>query len=147
MKPIWVNILGGRDVGKTTIAMHAAAELRWLGIPTSLTADSAKLWCEDATVADLRVFRRNPATLTPHEAAEMCRGALNFLVLRRKDYYDRLPVEVAPGLDMEVNNTARDGDLERTLREGHVRYKSLPGVRASVQYVVKKVCERVGYSK
>ncbi|KKK90578.1 hypothetical protein LCGC14_2721570, partial [marine sediment metagenome] len=36
MDRLKVNILGGRDVGKTTIAMHAAAELRWLGVSTSV---------------------------------------------------------------------------------------------------------------
>ncbi|KKL58729.1 hypothetical protein LCGC14_2222410, partial [marine sediment metagenome] len=35
MKQLTVNILGGRGVGKTTVAMHATAELRWLGIPTA----------------------------------------------------------------------------------------------------------------
>jgi len=42
---------------------------------------------------------------------------------------------------------AEDELFEKTLRAGHVEYKSLPGVRASTQYLIKKICERVGYDR
>jgi hypothetical protein len=141
MKPTTVRIFGGRDVGKTTVAMHTAAELRWMGVPTALTYGSAKLWGESAPVVDMQIFDRNPQTLTPHEAAEMCEKSLNFLVLRRKDY-------LWPWLGSTPDwILEQDEKLEMTLRAGHVAYKSLPGVRASVAYVTKKICERVGYDR
>ena len=140
MDRLKVNILGGRDVGKTTIAMHAAAELRWLGIPTALNYGSSRMWCEGVPIVVIDGLWRDPNTLTPHEAAEMCRGTLTFLVLRRKDYVWKCGSK--PGVEI-----AYDERLEETLRSGRVRYKSLPGCRASVQYVVKRVCERVGYDR
>ncbi len=141
MKDLRVWIFGGRDVGKTTVAMHAVAELRWMGVPTALSRDLARFWGEDPPVVDMRVFDRSPDTLTPHAAAEMCAGNLNFLVLRRKDYSWPWPGSM-PDWVLE-----QDEELEMTLRAGHVRYKSLPGVRASVPYIVKKVCDAVGYGK
>ncbi len=147
MKDLRVWIFGGRDVGKTTIAMHAAAELRWMGVPTALTHGFAKLWGEGRHVVDLRIFDRHPQTLTPHAAAEMC-GEVNFLVLRSKYYWNDPPLYVGlqPKL-VEAEWKAQDQLFEKTLRAGHVEYKTLPGVRASVQYVVKRVCDAVGYGK
>ncbi|KKL80857.1 hypothetical protein LCGC14_2000530, partial [marine sediment metagenome] len=43
--------------------------------------------------------------------------------------------------------TEADEKLEQTLRSGQVEYKRLPGVRASVPYIVKRVCEQIGYGK
>ena len=68
MKQLRVNILGGRDVGKTTIAMHAAAELRWLGVPTALNYGQARMWCEGAPVATIDVMWGDPNMMTPHPA-------------------------------------------------------------------------------
>lgn len=33
--------------------------------------------------------------------------------------------------------------IEEILQEQHLRYKSLPGVRASVPYIVKRILERL----
>jgi len=152
MKPATVRIFGGRDVGKTTIAMHTAAELRWMGIPTALTYGFAKLQGEAVPIVDMRIFERNPHTLTPHEAAELCEGSLNFLILRPKYYWDQpppymLPLAAIKRKDLETEWTIIDEKLESTLRAGHVIYKSLPGMRASTQYLIKKICERVGYDR
>lgn len=141
MIPTTVWIFGGRDVGKTTIAMHTAAELRWMGIPTVLTYGSAQLWGEVSPIVNMRIFARDLRMFTPHEAAELCRDSLNFLILRRKDY------AFAPAGKYREAWIAVDGMLEDTLRAGHVEYKSLPGVRASTQYLIKKICERVGYDR
>ena len=136
-----VNVFGGRDVGKSTIAMHAAAELRWSGVATALTfvGGGPQAWTEDVPDVAMRVFWCNPQTLTPHGAAELCRGALNFLVARRKDY--------AWGPLRKDVEERRDAALAETLRAGHVDYKEIPGVRASVPYVVLKAREREGFGK
>ena len=150
MKPTTVWIFGGRDVGKTTVAMHTAAELRWMGIPTALTYGFAKLWGEGSPIVSMKIFDRKPSTFTAHEAAELCRGSLNFLILRRRYYWDNPPAYLAPPearYDLEALWTADDKKLEDTLRAGHVEYKSLPGVRASTQYLIKKICERVKYDR
>ena len=143
MKQLKVNILGGRDVGKSTIAMHAVAELRWLGIPTALNCGISKFWGEGPAIVDIRVHDKNPNTWTPHALSELCEGKLNFLVLRRKDYVH--PIGTHP--DVARGWYEADDKLEETLREGRVRYKSLPGVRASVLYVAKKISDAVGYGK
>ena len=140
MDRLKVNILGGRDVGKTTIAMHAAAELQWLGVPTALNYGIACMGGEDTAIVDMRIFYGDHSVLTPHAVAEMCRGTLTFLVLRPKDYM------WVPPMHSEIDISC-DDKLENTLRSGHVRYKSLPGCRASVQYVVRKICERIGHGK
>jgi len=150
MRPETVRIFGGRDVGKTTIAMHTAAELRWMGIPTSLTYGPTKLWGGGPLIVDMKVFGRDPCVFTPHEAAELCRDSLNFLILRPKYYWDNPPIyppSYASLGDLEAAWTADDKKLEATLRAGHVEYKSLPGVRASTQYLIKKICERVKYDR
>ena len=150
MRPATVRIFGGRDVGKTTIAMHTAAELRWMGIPTSLTYGLTKLWDGGPLIVDMKVFGRDPCVLTPHEAAELCRDSLNFLILRPRYYWDNPPLYSVPQASVEslrAEWTAEDELLEKTLRAGHVEYKSLPGVRASTQYLIKKICERVGYDR
>jgi hypothetical protein len=150
VKPVTVWIFGGRDVGKTTVAMHTAAELRWMGVPTAVTYGSAQLWGEVSPIVNMRIFARNLTAFTPHEAAELCRDSLNFLILRPRYYWDNPPLNLAnwPKLE-EVKAVWIAGDdyLEDTLRAGHVEYKSLPGVRASTQYLIKKICERVGYDK
>ncbi len=148
MRPTTVRIFGGRDVGKTTIAMHTAAELRWMGVPTALTRDMARFWGEGSAIVFMEIFDRNPCTLTPHAVAEMCKGTLNFLILRPRYYWDDPPLHVGlqPKL-VQVEWTAQEQLLEKTLRAGHVEYKSLPGVRASTQYLIKKICDRVGYGK
>ncbi len=138
MKQLKVNILGGRDVGKTTIAAHAFAELTWLGIDVVLQTLCHAY--ETEPNVSMEVIPA-PGPLSPHEAAELCKDALNFLVLRRADY--NVP---SKGRDM-VWLEGADKKLEKTLREGRVRYKSLPGVRASVLYVVKKISDAVGYGK
>ena len=140
MKQLKVNILGGRDVGKTTIAMHSVAELRWLGIPTALNCGISKFWGEEPAVVSIWVHDKNPNTWTPHALSELCGGALNFLVLRREDY----PWSAESAVDWIVET---DMKLEEMMREGRVRYKSLPGVRASVLYVVKRISDAVGYGK
>ena len=150
MVPATVWIFGGRDVGKTTVAMHTAAELRWMGIQTALSYGMSHMWGEPSAIVDMRVFNRNPHTFTAHEAAELCRKSLNFLILRPRYYWDSPPVYLAPpmGIDKwKVVCTGQDEKLEATLRAGHVEYKSLPGVRASTQYLIKKICERVGYDR
>ena len=128
-----VNLFGGEDVGKSTIAAHAFAELTWLGVECVLQA-LAHAYSRQPTV-HIEVIP-SPGPDTPHEAAEMCRGALNFLVLRRKDY-------PFPSAQMEEE----DAHLEAILQSGQVEYKRLPGVRASVPYIVKRVCEQIGYGK
>ncbi len=141
MKPATVWIFGGRDVGKTTVAMHTAAELRWMGVPTALTYGSAKLRGEPTPIVDMRIFAGFLPMFTPHKAAELCRDSLNFLILRRKDY------AFASVGKYREEWIAADEKLEDTLRAGHVEYKSLPGVRASTQYLIKKICERVKYDR
>ncbi len=150
MIPATVWIFGGRDVGKTTVAMHTAAELRWMGIPTALTYGLAKMWGEGVYTVDMRVFSQSPDMFTAHAAAELCRDSLNFLILRPRYYWDHPPLSLAhwPKLEeVEAMWTADDEKLEATLRTGHVEYKSLPGVRASTQYLIKKICERVKYDR
>ncbi|KKK63747.1 hypothetical protein LCGC14_2991180 [marine sediment metagenome] len=150
MKDLRVWIFGGRDVGKTTIAMHAVAELRWMGVPTALTCGFARLWGEGQHVVDLHVFNRDPVTLTPHAAAEMCVGNMNFLVIRPKYYWDNPPLCSVPQASFESLRAewmAEDELFEKTLRAGHVEYKTLPGMRASVAYVVDKIAQRVGVRK
>ena len=145
---VW--IFGGWDVGKTTIAMHTAAELRWMGIPTALTYGSAKLWGEPLSIVGMRIFTGFLPMFTPHKAAELCRDSLNFLILRPKYYWDKPPVYAAPctpNSDLETQWALADENLEAVLRAGHVEYKSLPGVRASTQYLIKKICERVKYDR
>ena len=134
MKTLKVNIFGGQDVGKTTIAMHTAAELRWLGLRTALNYGPNCIPCNIAAV-EINIFWRDPNTLTPHEAAKICADTLTFLIRRSKDYVP------SPGME------ECDERLENTLRSGQVRYKSLPGMRTSVQYLLKKICDRVGYGK
>ena len=148
MKFLTVWIFGGRDVGKSTIAMHAVAELRWMGVPTSLSRDTAKFWGDAPATVSMHIFDRHPQTLTPHAAAELCRDKVNFLVLRPKYYWDNPPLFLGlqPKL-VQAEWTAQDQSFEDTLRAGHVEYKTLPGVRASVQYVVKRVCDAVGYGR
>ncbi len=150
MEPATVWIFGGRDVGKTTVTMHTAAELRWMGIPTALTCGMSKLWGEPAPIVHMKIFERNPFWFTPHKAAELCRDSLNFLILRPKYYWDNPPIYLPPQESLgdlkDVWNTS-DAQLETTLRAGHVEYKSLPGVRASTQYLIKKICERVKYDR
>ena len=150
MKDLRVWIFGGRDVGKTTIAMHVVAELRWMGVPTALSRDLAKFWGEATRIVDMRIFGRSPQTLTPHAVAEMCAGNMNFLVLRPKYYWDNPPLYSVPQASFEslrAEWVAEDELFEKTLRAGHVEYKTLPGVRASVQYVVKKIADAVGAGK
>ncbi len=143
MKQLKVNILGGRDVGKSAIASHAFAELTWLGIDVVLQTLCHAYETKPEVIIEVIPA---PGPDTPHEAAEIGRDALNFLVLRRKDYYDSV-VTMIPNGDMESEYTAADEKLEEILLEGRVRYKSLPGVRASVLYVVKKISDEVGYGK
>ncbi len=147
MKPATVWVFGGRDVGKTTIAMHTAAELRWMGIPTALTFGSARLWGEGSPIVHMRIFARSPSMFTAHEAAELCRDSLNFLILRRRYYWDDPLPYMLPPAALRGVRTADDKKLEAILRAGHVGYKSLPGVRASTQYLIKKICERVKYDR
>ena len=150
MKQLKVNILGGRDVGKTTIAMHAVAELRWMGVPTALSRGMAKFWGESSPIVNMHIFDHHPQTLTPHDVAEMCAGNMNFLVVRPKYYWDNPPLYSVPQASFEslrAEWTAEDELFESTLRAGHVEYKTLPGVRASVAYVVDKVTQRVGVRK
>ena len=147
MENLTVWIFGGRDVGKTTVAMHTAAELRWMGIPTAFTCGMTRLWGDAPPVVDMRIFRRNPHAFTAHEAAELCRESLNFLILRPRYYWDNPPAYLMRVEECEVMWTGEDKKLENTLRAGHVEYKSLPGVRASTQYLIKKICERVKYDR
>ncbi|KKK50438.1 hypothetical protein LCGC14_3125010 [marine sediment metagenome] len=145
---VW--IFGGRDVGKTTIAMHTAAELRWMGIPTALTYGSAKLWGEPLSIVGMRIFTGFLPMFTPHKAAELCRDSLNFLILRPKYYWDNpslCSMSQASFESLRAEWMADDELFERTLRAGHVAYKTLPGVRASVAYVVDKIAQRVGVRK
>jgi len=145
---VW--IFGGRDVGKTTVAMHTAAELRWMGIPTALTCGFSELWGEGSPIVDMRIYTRSPYMLTPHEAVDLCRDSLNFLILRPQYYWDSPPAYTSPPMGIDEWKalwTGQDKKLEDTLRAGHVEYKSLPGVRASTQYLIKKICERVKYDR
>ncbi len=137
MKQFKVNILGGQDVGKSAIASHAFAELTWLGIDVVLQTLCHAYETEPEVIIEVISA---PGPETPHEAAEIGRDALNFLVLRRADY------KFESGEDA-WETTEADEELEEILREGRVRYKSLPGVRASVLYVVKKISDAVGYGK
>ena len=141
MKQLTVNILGGRDVGKTTVAMHAVAELRWMGILTALSRGIAKFWGEEPAIVSMKVY--DGRIWTPHSLAELCQGTLTFLVRRRKDYV--YPPGIHPDLARQWNDF--DEELENMMRESRVRYKSLPGVRASVPYIIKKICEGVGYDR
>lgn len=150
MKDLRVWIFGGRNVGKTTIAMHAVAELRWMGVSVALSRDTAKFWGEGPSIVDMRIFDRSPQTLTPHAVAEMCAGNMNFLVIRPKYYWDNPPLYLVPQASFESLRAewmAEDELFEKTLRTGHVAYKTLPGVRASVAYVVDKIARRVGVRK
>ena len=150
MKYLRVWIFGGRDVGKTTIAMHAVAELRWMGVPTALHYGLAKLWSARRCVVDLHVFHQDATALTPHDVAELCDGNMNFLVIRPKYYWDNpslCSMSQASFESLRAEWMADDELFERTLRAGHVAYKTLPGVRASVAYVVDKIAQRVGVRK
>lgn len=138
MKNLNVNILGGKDVGKTTVAMHAVAELRWLGISTALVYDATALCGYEAPIVGMRIYYKD--LWTPHSLAELCRDTLTFLVRRPKDYE-------FTSIESSWRMTEVDAKLETMMIEGRVRYKSLPGVRASVLYIVKKVCEGVGYDR
>jgi len=138
MKKLKVNILGGRDVGKSAIASHAFAELTWLDINVVLQTLCHAYETNPKVIIEVIP---EPGPATPHEAAEIGRDALNFLVLRRADY------DFKESLDYAIELADADEKLEETLREGRVRYKSLPGVRASVLYVVKKISDAVGYGK
>ncbi len=145
---VW--IFGGRDVGKTTVAMHTVAELRWMGIPTALTYGMVQLWGEPSAIVNMKIFNQNPHMFTAHAAAELCRDSLNFLILRPRYYWDSPPDYISPPMgsdEWKALWTADDKKLESTLRAGHVEYKSLPGVRASTQYLIKKICERVRYDR
>ncbi len=141
MKPATVWIFGGWDVGKTTVAMHTAAELRWMGIPTALTCGHARLWGEVSPIVNMQIFVGDPHMFMAHEADELCWDSLNFLILRRKDY------AFASAGKYREEWIAADMKLEATLRAGDVEYKSLPGVRASTLYLVKKICERVKHDR
>ncbi len=137
--PFMVNILGGRDVGKSTVAMHTLAELRWLGIPTALHSGINKFWGNPPAAVGLWVHDVAPVIFTPYSLAELCRGTMTFLVRRRKDYeFGDMPPEVL---------AAQDAHLEDMMRKGHVRYKSLAGVRASVPYIGDRICKEIGYGK
>ena len=138
MKQLTVNILGGRDVGKTTVAMHAVAELRWMGISTALVYDATALCGYEAPIVGVRIYYKD--LWSPHSLAELCRGTLTFLVRRPKDY-EFMSIERSWTMAEE------DKNLETMMIEGQVRYKSLPGVRASVPYIVKRICEGVGYGR
>ena len=91
MKSATVWIFGGRDVGKTTVAMHTVAELRWMGIPTALPCGFTELWGEVSPIVNMRIFTQSLDTFTPHKVATMCRDSLNFLILRPKYYWDNPP--------------------------------------------------------
>ena len=123
MKHLIVSILGGRDVGKTTVSMHAVAELRWMGIPTALSRGQANFWGEEPAIVNMRIY--NGMLWTPHSLAELCNGTLTFLVRRINDYV--YPPDVHPDIARQWSKF--DGELEDMMREGRVRYKSLPGVR------------------
>ena len=56
-------------------------------------------------------------------------------------------IGVTPLSRKELQRESMDEKLEEILREGRVRYKSLPGVRASVLYVVKRISDQIGYGK
>ncbi len=140
LKRISVNILGGRDVGKSTVAMHVAAELRWLGIPTALQSGINKFWGNPPAVVHLWVHDVAPIMFTPHSLAELCRDTMTFLVRRRLDY----KFESA---GFSIKWTAADVRLEDMMRMGRVEYKSLPGVRASVPYIIDRICKEIGYGK
>ena len=140
LKRISVNILGGRDVGKSAVAMHVAAELRWLGIPTALTCGGVALFGYGALVVDIRIHDVPVGIWTPHALAEMCRDTMTFLVRRSKDY--------AFGSIKDSWETIIDDEkLEGMVREGRVQYKSLPGVRGSVPYIIDRICKEIGYGK
>ena len=150
MKDLRVWIFGGRDVGKTTIAMHAVAELRWMGVPTDLTYGFSRLLAASRCVVDLHVFHQDATALTPHDVAELCAGNMSFLVLRPKYYWDSPPLYSVPQASFEslrAEWTAEDELFEKTLRAGHVEYKTLPGVRASVAYVVDRIAQRIEVRK
>ncbi len=139
LKLLAVHILGGRDVGKSTVAMHVAAELRWLGIPTALQSGINKFWGNPSAVVHLWVHDVTPVIFTPHSLAELCMDTMTFLVRRPKDYeFGEMSPEV---LD------SQDEFLEDMMRMGRVEYKSLPGVRASVPYIISRICKEIGYGK
>ena len=99
-----------------------------------------KFWGDPVPIVSMRIYDVNPHTLAPHAIAEFCAGCMNFLVRRRTDY------EFVSQAGFRELSMA-DDKLEKTMRDGHVRYKTLPGVRASVLYVIKKVCDAVGYDR
>ena len=130
-----VNLFGGSHVEKSTLVAHAMAELRWEGVRCGVYGFTLDYDPE-------AVFVVVPPFTAIDEARVrgMAEGALNFLVLRRRDY----PFS---GARTREAWEALDAGIEEALRRCEVRYKRLPGVRASVPYIMLKVRERLGVKR
>ena len=170
-----VNLLGGPGCGKSTLAAHVFAELKWDDINCELVTEAAKdaAWeghlrlfeygqllffgeqyrrlrrldgQVDVVVTDSPlilelVYANNdsiPSFLKTILEAHNSFDNLNFLVRRVKEY-------IKVGRNNEDSEARQlDSLIEDMLQENRMRYKSLPGVRASVPYIVLKVKERLG---
>jgi len=172
-----VNLLAGPGAGKSTLAAHVYAELKWEGVNCELVTEFAKdaAWEEHFRLFEHQVllfgeqYRRlkrlegqvdvavtdSPLLLQliymqdglPLSFAPMVLEAhhqfdnMNFLVRRVKEY-------VKVGRHNEEGEARQlDEHIEEVLQENTLRYKSLPGVRASIPYIVKKVLDRIGHKR
>lgn len=143
-----VNMLGSQDCGKSTIAAHVYAELKWAGVNCGLIFGQTFFFEEqyrrlkrlergvDVVVTDfsllIQLYSDLNAPLLSIPVLEAYRqfDNMNFLVRRA-------------GAGEEGGARQLDSLIEDALQENGLRYKSLPGVRASVPYIVLKVKERL----
>ena len=169
-----INLLAGPGAGKSTIAAHVYAELKWEGVNCELVTEFAKdaAWEEHFRLYEHQVllfgeqYRRlkrlegqvdvavtdAPLLLQliymqdglPPSFAPMVLEAhrqfdnMNFLVRRVKEY------RKVGRHNEEEEARQLDAHIEEVLQENTLRYKSLPGVRASVPYIVQKILQKLG---
>lgn len=170
-----LNLIGGPGAGKSTLAAHVFAEMKWEGVNCELVTEAAKDWAweghgrmldygqvhllgeqyrrlkrlegqVDLAVTDSPlllsyVYAGDP--LVKRLALGMHRefDSANFLVRRVKEYRKEGRFQEEP------RARELDGLIEDALQGNKIRYKSLPGVRASVLYIVGKAKERMGVGR
>ncbi len=172
-----LNLMGGPGAGKSTLAAHVFAELKWEGVNCELVTEAAKDWAwedgrgifeygqtyflgeqyrrlkrlegqVDVVVTDAPIlmsvlYRPEDIPMISDLALSLHRKFtnMNFLVRRVKEY------SKVGRLQEESEARSLDSALEGILQKHTIRYKSLPGVRASVPYIVQKLRERIGFGK
>lgn len=172
-----VNFLGGPGAGKSTLAAHVFAELKWDNINCELVTEFAKeaawenhlalyehqmylfgtqyRWLKrlegqvDVAVTDAPLLLQmiyagesppksfKKVVLEAHNQFDN----INFLVRRSKPY-----VKVGRHND-EDQARQLDSLMEDVLQEHRLRYKSFPGMRASVPYAIMRIKERLGIKR